>query len=543
MALPSRFVSSYWATVATVALAVGCGPNATDVVDAGSGSGGSSGATQGGNGSGSGSGSSSNGSGGSSGGSGGTSSSGGEGNGGSPDASTGSSSSGSSGGGSSSSSGSSGGAIGTGYGPQFPVDNSASGGFRHPGVLTTIGALNFIKDQYAAGKEPWKTALESMKVASCASDKQPMQLCGQLGYMPQTFTTVICGSHSASPDGSCSAEKADALAAWTDALLWYLLGDEKYAQQAIAIMNVWKGLSGHSGTNTALQCGWVGTVWPRAAEILRYTYPQTKYPMGWADADAKAFGAMLTKVYYSVVSGGAPTENGNWELSTADSAVQIGVYNDDMSQFTTGVGLFKKRLVKYFYLKSADGATPPSVSCKGCGSDHWWGIAAETGLPDGVAQETCRDLEHVQYGLGASVNAAETAKIQGVDLYNDSGTSSNGRLVAAMEYAAELLAGRNNKMPDIMTPIVPMPALTCDGATGVPAGDVAVVDLTAPNGVHALVPIQPNWEIGYNEFANREGKSMPKSLALITLAGNRPLGATHHLGWDTLLGGTGKSGL
>ena len=37
----------------------------------------------------------------------------------------------------------------------------------------------------------------------------------------------------------------------------------------------------------------------------------------------------------------------------------------------------------------------------------------------GVCQETCRDFGHMQMGFGACVNAAETAFIQGVDLYGE----------------------------------------------------------------------------------------------------------------------------
>ena len=36
---------------------------------------------------------------------------------------------------------------------------------------------------------------------------------------------------------------------------------------------------------------------------------------------------------------------------------------------------------------------------------------------NGICQETCRDLGHTQYGMASTLNAAETARIQGVDLY------------------------------------------------------------------------------------------------------------------------------
>ena len=35
----------------------------------------------------------------------------------------------------------------------------------------------------------------------------------------------------------------------------------------------------------------------------------------------------------------------------------------------------------------------------------------------GICQETCRDLGHTQLGIAGMINGAETAFIQGVDLY------------------------------------------------------------------------------------------------------------------------------
>src|SRR5581483_4569822 len=44
----------------------------------------------------------------------------------------------------------------------------------------------------------------------------------------------------------------------------------------------------------------------------------------------------------------------------------------------------------------------------------------------------------------------------------------------------------------------------------------------------------PGWEIGYNEFVNREGMSMPNTLALLNA--NRPMAydGTRQSAWETL---------
>jgi hypothetical protein len=404
---------------------------------------------------------------------------------------------------------------GGGYGPIGMVNPTS--GFFHPGVVVTQGALSYVRDQAAAGNAPWKAALDALKASPSA----------MLPVMPSPHATVYCGSHSAGPPGdtSCADEKSDSLAAYTHALLWYFTNDDTHAKAAVAIMNAWSMVTTHSGyggaDNSPLECGWIGSVWPRAAEIVRYTYG------GWTQADAAKFAQTLMTAYYPYVQAGAGNKNGNWELSTADAAIQIGVFADDKNAFARGVALWKQRMPSYFYLTS-DGSPDTSLTsaCSGCGSDGWWGIAHASGLVDGVSQETCRDLEHVQYGIGAAVNAAETAKIQGTDLYGDPQTQGGKRLAAAMEFHAGLLKGRTNGTPDISDVTSGLSWLTCQDGAGL----VHVVDMTAA--VHANVPVQPTWEIGYNELANRSMQSLPDTLSL--LMANRPLLATHHLDWETV---------
>lgn len=53
----------------------------------------------------------------------------------------------------------------------------------------------------------------------------------------------------------------------------------------------------------------------------------------------------------------------------------------------------------------------------------------------GVCQETCRDMGHMQMGMAAFLNGAATATHQGVDLLQEQAT----RLFYASEFAASLL--------------------------------------------------------------------------------------------------------
>src|SRR5260370_739368 len=83
------------------------------------------------------------------------------------------------------------------------------------------------------------------------------------------------GSAAPAGDTSCGSEKAEALAAYSHALLWYLKQDESEAQKAIAFLDAWNNVTAHVGyqgsDNSPLQSGWTGTLWARAAELIRYT--------------------------------------------------------------------------------------------------------------------------------------------------------------------------------------------------------------------------------------------------------------------------------
>jgi hypothetical protein len=356
--------------------------------------------------------------------------------------------------------------------------SSGGGVFQHPGVLVSKAQLDFVKDKVAAGTQPWKMAFDRAQNSGSGSPS----------YVPHPVANVVCGSNS-NPDIGCTAEKSDMAAAYTHALLWYLGGDENHAKKAIEIMNAWSAvLEEHTMSNAPLQSGWVGSVFPRAAEIIRHTYS------GWPANEVERFATMLRSVYLPVVLQGSPN-NGNWELTMAEAAAAISVFLDDKASFDQAVSLWRKRVPAYIYLQS-DGPTPVAPDGQP-GLDlatFWYGQT--TFEADGVGQETCRDLGHMQYGLAAIVNLAETALIQGVDLYG----MESKRISAGLEFHAQFLDS------------VAAPPWLCGGQLNL---------LT-----------YPTWEIGLNHYGNRMGMSLPHTRNLVMR--RRPTGVDHHMEWETL---------
>jgi hypothetical protein len=393
-------------------------------------------------------------------------------------------------------------AAGTGGAGSSSGSGGVSGGgpiaFVHPGILVDKGMLDFVKGKIAAGTAPWKNALSEV-----SSDSM-----GSLSYTAKPHAIVECGPTS-NPDIGCTDEKNDVIAAYTDALIWYHTGDQKHADKAIQIMNAWSAvLTKHTNDNEQVQAAWAAEVFPRAAEIIRYSNA------GWSAADIAQFSTMLKTAYLPEVVDGS-TRTGNWDTSAIEAAMNIAIFLDDTTEFQQIVKLWHDRVPAYVYL-STDGALPVQPPRQAALSEsalesYWY---KPKSFVDGLTQESCRDLPgsgtagfgHAQYGMAAIINAAETARIQGVDLF----ASEQKRLTAMLELHSKYLNG------------------------------AAIDDLC--NTKIAGVDPDPMWEIGYNAYANVLGQALPATQTLIKSI--RPTGQTHHMVWETLThGDIGTAGL
>jgi hypothetical protein len=352
-------------------------------------------------------------------------------------------------------------------------------------VLVSREQLDNVAAQVRAGAEPWATAYGQMSRSRYAD----------LGWKPRPTATVVCGPYN-DPDVGCSAEADDAVAAYTQALLWWLTRDHRHAEAAIRILDAYPPvIRRHTNVNAKLASGWAGATFARAAELIRYS------DAGWPEASARRFGTMLRQVYLPVVIAGAPTTNGNWELIMLDAATGIAVYNNDRASFNRAVAMWRKRMAAYVYLRS-DGDRPRTVRSEDALAytyivRYWQG---QTRFVDGLAQETCRDLGHTGWGLVAASHVAETGRIQGLDLYGE----VRDRMVAALEFNIRYELGEK------------VPGWLCGGRIERGFGPVP--------------------EVAYHEYAYREGIAMPWTRKLI--ARDAPGDAHFFFAWETLTHGS-----
>ncbi len=318
--------------------------------------------------------------------------------------------------------------------------------FVHPGAVNGKAELDTVKAKIAAGEQPWANAFASMK--------------SQAGS--NTFTV---------PPSTENGQKQSARKAYANALTWYYTGDTVYAENAIAILNMWaKKFDGYTpveGQNL-LVAGWIGSLLGPAAEIMRL-YPH------WDTADMDTLKTMFQSKFYPALNTTSPW-NGNVDLTQIDAIMNIAVFCADEEEFKLGIARLRQRNPAYFYLASDGGV--PAIDGDGGNADKFWSYPAS--WVDGLTQETCRDNNHhSQYAMASAFHAAEVAWNQGIDIYGENAE----RYTAAME----LMATQMN--------------------TGYMQG--TCTKSTPTNDIYAT------WEIGYNHYHHRMGVDLPHTAQFI----------------------------
>jgi uncharacterized membrane protein len=314
--------------------------------------------------------------------------------------------------------------------------------FQHPGVLVSKAQLDFMKAQVNAHIEPFYSAYQNA-IASPYGSLTPTVTpsnslqAGPSPAGPPSGGDIDCGS-SSSPDTGCTADDEDGTVAYVQALLFYITGNQTYANNAIKNLNAYSHVTAFTNSNGPLQAAWSSSKWPRAAEIMRYA-PNSP----WTPADAAAFGTMMNNVMVPIIHNGS-TNNANWELSMIEGMIGVAVYNNDATLYNHALGMLNTDIPKFVQ-------------------------------STGQNAETCRDMGHALFELAAMINAAETVHIQGGNVYE----TQKSLLAAELEFHSGLLEGKSE------------PLSGCSSVT--------------------LTPDRPTFVIGYNEFHNRLGMSLPNT--------------------------------
>jgi hypothetical protein len=357
----------------------------------------------------------------------------------------------------------------------------------HPGIVISPAQLAATRAAYQAGNSVIVSQVNKAKDSDYGSLSYAVQ-------GPASGGINQCGSNS-NPNKGCSTADNDSAAAYVQALLWYMTGNQTYANNAIEIMNTYaqsfrgyagtNGLSCPSGTdcsNGPLQSGWDAEKWPRAAELIRYGKTSSGAGSGWSTADSTAFANMLKNVYQPVIQNGSGV-NGNWDMTMIDGTMQIAVFTQNAALLATARTLWKGRVPDLFYLQSVDGSTHAASPR---GNPSWFGQSIFNSTTNNVGQETCRDLRHTEDSISATILAAETDWIQGGELYTDTTMSAEDRIVGALNVMAGLESRRTGGADSLIS--APTDYCTSSGASD--ENQIVV----GPGATYA---------IGYNAYHNR----------------------------------------
>jgi hypothetical protein len=342
--------------------------------------------------------------------------------------------------------------------------------FVHPGLLHTRADLDRIRQHVAAGREPWRGGFEQLR-----NDDQ-----SRFDWKLRGAFTVVTRQAGGSL-GNVEMFR-DANAAYQNALMWCITGDQRHARKAVEILNEWSStLRKMDGHDVQLSAGLYGFKFVNAAELIRHTYP------AWKQDDVARFERMLRDAVYPPIKDFATFANGNWDAACIETIMSIGVFCDDRSLFD--------RAVDYYRTGKGNGRLTHYVINEA-----------------GQCQESGRDQQHTQLGLGLLADACEIAWNQGVDLYAE----ADNRLLKGFEYTARYNLGQD-------VPFVPY------------------VDVTGRYRQKAISrdgrgALRPIYEMVLNHYQNRRG--IPAPFTKRAAEKIRPEGPGHagdHPGFGTLL--------
>lgn len=355
-----------------------------------------------------------------------------------------------------------------------------TGAFTHPGLLHSTADLarikGFVTNQVARPFESYKLLAANSKASASYTKGGPFT------YLTRDASLTIDGVGGGAVKDRV---ESDFLAAYYNALMWNITGNQAHATKAIEIIDAYASKTqAIIGADAELN-GLYGFILANAAEIMRYTYA------GWPADKIAQCQSMLQRVFYPTLQNFRPCAHGNWDIICMKALMAIAVFSDDKPMFN--------KVVNYFYYGEGNGSINNYV------------LTAA-----GQLQESNRDQPHTMLALGSLAELAEVALKQGIDLYN----ASTNAIMRGFEYTSKYNLG-----------------YTVPFQTSYEYCEKNYQDYTpeaiSPNGRGNLRAV---FEIAYNHYAYRKGLTLPYTLEVLSVMGpeGAPFGADNP-GYGSLL--------
>lgn len=294
-----------------------------------------------------------------------------------------------------------------------PIEESYT--YNHPTAMYNQADFDRVKAMLDAGTAPQAVQQEFNNLTG--------NTYAMLTYQSNPQTQIVRGDATGTTTGSENYTYAmrDAAAAYQQALLWKLTGDNQYAESAIQILNGWATTCTEITSNDAnhkLAAGCQGYTFANAGEILQ-TYA------GWEAQEIAVFKDWMIRVFASKNRDFLDNHQGadncplhywaNWDLVNMCSYLAIGILteNDDMVNY----------IVNYFYYGAGNGCIKNLI--QGTFIDPLDGIESIC-----QNQESGRDQGHASMTVAVVAHLCQMA----YTLYQDNPTVPQLDFFAANDY-------------------------------------------------------------------------------------------------------------
>ena len=320
--------------------------------------------------------------------------------------------------------------------------------FEHPGIMSTTDDISRWREIVETQEQPAYACYEIF-----AADARSQSTYSMNGPYSEIFRGTYNGTNIQ------SRYEQDFNAAYQNAVMYAVTGNEAHASKAAAILNAYANtLTAIVGNDQPLLAGIMGVKFMYAAELVRYLYPE-----GMNDEQFAKVCDMFRNVFVPILDEFMATpaySNGNWGASVGMSYIAAAVLLDDMDMYRKAID---------FYLSASDNGTIRKY------------------LSDtGQCQESGRDQAHTQLGIACLSVTCEIAHAQGTDLY---GVLDN-RLMKGFEYTSRYNMGYD------------VPFETWTDVTGKYCNWNVISEEGRGN-------FRPVYEMVYNHYVNRMKLEMP----------------------------------
>ncbi len=334
------------------------------------------------------------------------------------------------------------------------VSAAADRVFVHPGCLHKQSDLDRMKYMVETQAEPYWSTFQKLRE-----------------YPKARYDYAVKGDPSMTETQSNKgAFISDSTAAYLNALMWSITGDERHAEKCVEIFNAWQNIRQTNGF--ALNSGNRPWKMIEGAEIIRSTYD------GWAEEDIEKFKAMLVypgystteipegeKSFYWNILNGDPDRHGNQDAIAFRAMISMAVFLDNEIMFDRALNYYKGLPHRPDDLPYAAGPSRSTAEVSDTpyhtvykherkSSEEDWGYngtLANYFWENGQCQESSRDQQHTYFGLSIFQMLAEVAWNQGDPAWND----LDNRLLKAFEFSARYNTSFIQSYPDQPKPWEP----------------------------------------------------------------------------------------